>query len=649
MRRAAPRRPSTSTAASAIERDQAAAISGHAPAYRPDIDGLRALAVVPVVLYHLGSGLMPGGFVGVDVFFVISGYLITRLLAREIDRGRYSILGFYDRRVRRIFPALFAVLLFCAAMALLLLFPVEIEQFAPSLLSAVLFYSNMHFWATQDYFNNLESDPLLHTWSLAVEEQFYILFPLLLWAMRAWRKTAIRATVIGLGAVSLGAAELLVRTGQENTAFYWAPLRAWELLLGSFIALEALPLPDRRWAAELAAAAGVLLILASCRFFHAHMHFPGAVALAPCLGAGLVIAAGRRHSTWTGRALSCRPAVFVGLVSYSLYLWHWPIIVYAHLYLIRPFSPAQMAALFAAALVMAALSWRFVEQPIRRRQVLATAPGLWRAAGLGMAGFAGLALALGGTARLLPWADPRTTALSDHLRYQDRQAYRRGQCFVDSHALADQRFDDAACLSTEPGKRSLLLMGDSHAAHLWSGLARTRPDLHVLQATATGCKPVLGTIGEGSCKALMARIFTTEIPARHPDAVMLSARWIPADIPNLLATVDRLSETVGTVYVVGPMPEYEAALPRLLALAEARHDPGLPAEALAPDAAELDARLQAALAGHPAVYISPVAILCGGGPGCRTADETGTPLQWDYGHLTEAGSAYLAARMTALR
>ena len=297
--------------------------------YRSDIDGLRALAVVPVVLGHAHVTGFAGGFVGVDVFFVISGFLITTILATEAREGSFSLTRFYERRARRLFPALFAVLIFCAAAAWTR-FPAEdLEAFGRSLLATIFFGSNMLFWSETGYFDiAAEQRPLLHTWSLAVEEQFYLLFPLAVW----WTTRRMGGRYAAWLWPAMGASFVLsvvwVPT-HPSSAFYLVPARAWELLMGSALALGLVPALRQQSHRETCSALGTLFIAMSVVLYDANTPFPGSNAVLPCLGAALVIHAGHSGTTAVGRLLGTKPVVFVGLISYSLYLWHWPLLVFA--------------------------------------------------------------------------------------------------------------------------------------------------------------------------------------------------------------------------------------------------------------------------------------------------------------------------------
>ncbi|MDJ1007124.1 MAG: acyltransferase family protein [Paracoccaceae bacterium] len=332
--------------------------------YRPEIDGLRAVAVIPVILFHAGFGAFGGGFVGVDVFFVISGFLITSLILGELDGGRFSLLRFYERRARRILPALFVVMLACLPFAYLWMSPSQLQDFAQSLIAVVLFGSNLLFWQEQGYFAAAaELKPLLHTWSLAVEEQYYLVFPLFLLAIwRSGRDRAFRA-VVAIAVLSLALSEWGWRNS-PGANFYLLPTRAWELLAGSICAF--LYVGSARRPNGPLAALGLAMIVAAIFIFDEKTPFPSLYALVPVTGTALILLFASENSG-VARVLSLRPVVAVGLVSYSAYLWHQPLFAFARLRSLGEPAPILMGGLAVAALGLAWLSWRFIEQPFRRR------------------------------------------------------------------------------------------------------------------------------------------------------------------------------------------------------------------------------------------------------------------------------------------
>jgi peptidoglycan/LPS O-acetylase OafA/YrhL len=333
--------------------------------YRPDIDGLRALAIMGVLIFHLNGNLLSGGFVGVDVFFVISGFLISSIIDRDLGMGNFSIARFYDRRIRRIIPALFMVICMILLASFFILLPSDLVSEAKSVRYVVAAVSNIRFLkGIGNYFNeSTNSIPFLHTWSLGVEEQFYLIFPLLLWLLYRNIQTARNrlAPLLMLFVASLAASAWVV-PADPMKAFFLLPYRAWELLLGALIALGNLPNLRERWNNGIGMI-GMGMIVGTMVLFNHQTQFPGPSALIPCVGAGLLLWTGRQRSAWTCRLLSLKPCVCLGLISYSVYLWHWPLIVLTN-YLI-PSSEIIQASIFVASLTLGYLSWRFVESPFR--------------------------------------------------------------------------------------------------------------------------------------------------------------------------------------------------------------------------------------------------------------------------------------------
>lgn len=345
--------------------------------YRPEIDGIRALAVVPVILFHAGFEFFSGGFVGVDVFFVISGYLITTVIMNELASGSFTLLQFYERRARRILPALFFVLILCLPFAWMWLNPKDLASFGRSLVAVPAFVSNFSFWLESGYFDQAaELKPLLHTWSLSVEEQYYILFPLamiLLWPRGLRWITAILSGVflISLGIAQWGA------VNEPNAAFFLLPTRAWELLIGVFVAfyLRNNQIEGQKYLPEVASVLGMALVVYSIVAFDETTPFPGVYALVPTIGTALLILY-TSPQTLMFRILSARSLVGVGLISYSAYLWHQPILAFARHRSLGELSDGILLALIALSLVMAAFSWRWVEKPFRDKQKI-TARAVW--------------------------------------------------------------------------------------------------------------------------------------------------------------------------------------------------------------------------------------------------------------------------------
>ncbi len=501
-------------------------ISAVLQGYRPEIDGLRAVAIVPVVLYHAGFGLTSGGYVGVDVFFVISGYLITRILADDIARGRFSIFAFYERRIRRIFPALFTVLAASSAIAFWLLLAPELKDFGESLVAATLFLSNHYFMGDTGYFGApAETKPLLHLWSLAVEEQFYILFPIYLFLMtRHYRERLIRVTA-GLLVVSL-AANIALTFTEPDAAFYLAPTRAWELLLGSMLALWS---PSRSLSprpAQLMSIAGLLMIGAAVFSYTDATTFPGIAALLPVAGAALVIYAADGRQVLASRLLSLPPIRFIGLISYSLYLWHWPLLVFYRLWRIEPPAPEEIAGVVALSIVLSIISWHVIERPFRTRALLPTWPLVLRAGGLVMAAgvVAGMAFALGdGFGGRYPADVARILAANE-----DRPG--RTEC-ERVHPESGRVFRICPIGAKGEAKPSFAVWGDSHAEALLSGfgVAAAKTGRSGVFLGRVGCPPLLGVdrlLREEDACGSQANAIIGYIAARPEiGRVILAARW----------------------------------------------------------------------------------------------------------------------------
>lgn len=342
--------------------------------YRPEIDGLRALAIAPVALYHAGFPAVSGGYIGVDVFFVISGFLITGLLLQDLRAGEFSLVKFYERRCRRIVPPLVVMTLVVSVLAWVYLIPVDFSNFGRSLAAMASLWANVFFYKESGYFDAESlTKPLLHTWSLSVEEQFYLVFPLLL--VFLWRKArdGLVPWLALLAGLSLALSAVMISRDPEGV-FYLLQFRAWELLLGAIVAATPETRPWSRPAATLGSLAGLGLLLIPAVTYNSLTVFPGLAALPPCLGTALLIfihGPGLAVSP-VGRLLACRPLVSLGKISYSLYLWHWPLLVLPQYVQGRPLTWAESAGWLTLAAVLSILSWRLVERPVREKKILAS-------------------------------------------------------------------------------------------------------------------------------------------------------------------------------------------------------------------------------------------------------------------------------------
>ena len=614
--------------------------------YRPDIDGLRAVAVLPVLFYHLGISLTPGGFVGVDIFFVISGYLITGLISAEMHEGTYSIRNFYVRRARRIFPALFFMCAVTALFVLLFCLPSDAKRFSSSLAAATLFGSNVYFYLTADYFGAAaETQPLLHTWSLAVEEQFYIVFPLILLLVRRYFGQRERQVMVVLALLSLALSIWLVRTDQAG-AFYLLHSRAWELLLGALLALGTFPAIRSRLLAGALGILGLALIAGSVLLYREAMPFPGLAALAPCIGAALLIHTGKDASLLSARALSLAPVRFIGLISYSLYLWHWPIDVIARYFAFwygwDPDLKLHKLALLALSFGAAILSWHYVEKPFRQRPYRLGSTAILSASAATMALLviaAGVVYPLSQRFWQMPERAERVLATLDYRPTNAKRA-----CFLGPKTNDFHFFNQAGCLALSDTKKNWLLIGDSQAADLWAGLSGVNPEINLMQGTASGCKPLLDLKGERRCTDLMHFLFSDFIPKHRFDVILLSARWGSGNVAEVRKTANALKPFAERVVVLGPRVEYKQDLPWLLAASMLKHDPSVVDRSRLGKQKQTDKLFAEQLRQDGIGYVSLYAALCPEGR-CQVTDKDGLPLAFDYGHLTASGSTFVAQQI----
>jgi peptidoglycan/LPS O-acetylase OafA/YrhL len=494
-------------------------------AYRREIDGLRALAVIPVMLFHAGFAFAGGGFVGVDVFFVISGYLITGIILADMERGRFSLAEFYERRARRILPALFLIMAVCVPMALVILIPIDAKDFSQSLAAVAVFASNILFWSEANYFaTENELKPLLHTWSLAVEEQYYVIFPLILIVAWRLRRRGVAAMIASIALLSLAFAQWAA-THAPVTSFFLLPARAWELMIGALGAFyHAYRAPEARvfaaspqWRQALSAA-GIALILYAVFAYDASVPFSSVYALAPTVGALLIILFATPE-TLAGRTLSSRMAVGIGLISYSAYLWHQPLYAFA-----RHASPTEPAmttflVLIGAALALAYFSWRFVELPFRdranftRKQIFA-----WS----GIAALVFTAIGAAGSLTQGFASQSERLAMSDIAKFNPRQA----DCFDYD---IDTGLPVGKCGPDGQFARWVLLWGDSHADAFAPELREALADRRIgmSEFTRSACAPVPGFSRDGTetaCARHNAAVLSY-LRDSVEDTVVLASRW----------------------------------------------------------------------------------------------------------------------------
>ena len=613
--------------------------------YRADIDGLRALAVLPVLFYHASVPGFPGGFVGVDIFFVISGYLICGMIDGDIREGSFSLARFYKRRILRIVPALFVMFLVTSALAYLYCLPVELEDYSKSLASAAGSVSNVYFAATAGYFDApAETKPLLHTWSLGVEEQFYLIVPLLM--LLAWRVAPKRARLLFAAAAALSLAAAFVISYRNATfVFYLTPFRAWELALGALLSIKFIPAPRTEFSKTVCGGIGMLLVLGAIFLGSSSAPLLLMTSLAS-IGATLIIASSERGTSSVGKWLSLRPVVFVGLISYSLYLWHWPLIVFQRTDGLLAGSSAALTKLIliAVSIGIGWLSWKFVEMPFRSRAgdtSTGVVFGIASTALTSVAALCGLVLMVSGAPFRFP---ERVVAIASYLAYDPSLTFRSGQCYL---ATNRQQLDVQTCMKPDARRPNYLLVGDSHAAHLWFGLSSAMPEVNLMQATASACRPAVertSLLDSRACPRLMQFVFNDFLVNHRVDKILLAASWKDEDIPALSDTLETLMSRGLDVVVLGPIVEYDGALPRLLADEILRGSPSIASAMRTPGIAERDRVLRRMVTARGATYLSVYDSVCHDGR-CDEFAEGDIPLQFDAGHLTAEGSVEVGRRL----
>ena len=529
--------------------------------YRREIDGLRAVAVLPVILFHAGFSVFSGGYVGVDVFFVISGYLITRILISELEEGRFSIRRFYERRARRILPALFFVMLACLPFAYLWMLPEQLDEFAQSLVAVSLFLSNWLFWSQTGYFETAtELKPLLHTWSLAVEEQYYLLFPIFMLVLWRFGRRAVLLLVVAIALCSL----LLSEWGWRNEPginFYFTFSRFWELLAGSICAFMTVDRSPK--SNNFLSVFGLSAIIFAVFAYDNATPFPSIYAIVPVGGTALVILfAGQ--GTWIARLLSMRIFVGVGLISYSAYLWHQPLFAFARLRELTEPSPTVMGLLAATTLLLAWGTWRWIEQPFRRRegQLLATRKKVFAASGIVGGLFVALGLA-GHFGNGFAWRYPDIAQREQQINAIDQErlsAIRTGVCHFNRRRLTRDISDvfKVENCSSGNGKTDITfgIYGDSHAAD--KAVVFRSLGFGTTQLTGAGC-PLLPTEyphSDGFCDTLLDYFVTEKVPSIN--TIVLSNRFDSAEIDAAyLSDVFAFWGQFGNnVILFSPMPEY---------------------------------------------------------------------------------------------
>ena len=618
--------------------------------YRPEIDGLRALAVLPVIFFHAGFRAFSGGYVGVDVFFVISGYLITALILSEERTGAFTIAGFYERRIRRILPGLFAVMFACLPFVWWLMLPSEVKEFSKSVMAVLVFASNILFWREGGYFETPGAfKPLLHTWSLAVEEQYYLLFPLLLLAMLRFARRWIGLLFAAAAIASLAAAQWSSHN-HPPAAFYLLPTRGWELLLGAYVAWYFFKAPPTTLAArqraspanQIGSLSGLGLIAAAVVAYDRDIPYPGLYALAPTCGTALLILCANQD-TWVGKLLKTRILVGVGLLSYSAYLWHQPLFAFARISSQSELGTGLALLLALASIGCAYLSWRFIEKPFRKKSLLNRRQVL---GATGLAGASLLAVALIGY---------QTDGLAR--RYPEHDRALAGLDVYQAGVYVEKRFVD---LELKPfdssGRKKILIVGDSFGQDLVNAVfegdlaSRVQLSTHWIPTQCGNLflgEEFLGQIAEDRRAICRNSGWYTGAKLRQlmsqADAIWIASRWTPWEAQLLPQSVRRLTaEFHAPVLVFGPKNLGRYTIRQLLALPEAQRlsyrNPILESQI------EINASMKASIpAGN---YLDVSELLCGSAATCPLFTEDGQLVSFDGAHLTQDGARFLGGRLS---
>lgn len=625
--------------------------------YRADIDGLRAVAVAVVVAYHAFPRHLAGGFIGVDIFFVISGYLISGIILGRLAENRFSFADFYARRIRRIFPALTVVLAALAAAGWFLLFADDYARLGRHIAAGAVFGANFMLWKESSYFDTAaELKPLLHLWSLGIEEQFYLVWPAMLMLASRWKRGPLAMTLL-IGSASFLISIWTVRI-DRTPAFYAPWTRFWELLAGGTLACieidrQLAAMKDRVTALPLVAntfsVAGMVLIAAGVALIDSTRVFPGLWVLLPVVGTFLLIVAG--PGAWLNRVvLSLPPVVWVGLISYPLYLWHWPLLSFARIATVGSPSATTRFILVAISVLLAWLTYRFIEWPIRfgsrvRRVVPALSAAMVIVFAVGLStdlsgGFIERAINRSDAAHLVEFYERmRVQAL--------RGAYREDCDFMDWRTGVTRTHVDPSC-TTAGASGTVFLWGDSFAQSLSLGIRESLPAGVVLAQVATSaCGPAIDnfdlTHHDRRCEK--ANLYAMDhISKLRPQLTILAqgASHIAVDWPRLARRALELGSE--RVIVVGPFPLWHPSLPRVFAEHHLEDRAEYVGTGIDQNLFVIDEQVATKLAGIANVtYVSMLGQLCRD-HAClaRVPGEEDLDLMaLDFGHLTPKGSAYI--------
>lgn len=603
---------------------------------REDIQGLRALAVLSVVIYHISPFHLPGGFIGVDIFFVISGYLIIGQIYKKLLDSNFDLKKFYIKRFQRLFPAFFVTTLVTTIFALFFFLPGEFNNYSKSLISAFLYISNFYFYSKSGYFDTeLQNSPLLHTWSLSVEEQFYAIIPGLLLLSYKYVKNKALLMLALIGVISF---VLCFYFSQININFaFFSPFtRFWQFIVGGFVAIFMGQSLRQGKSSELLSIFS-LVTLVCCFFLMSHDDFPGLKAVIPTFATATLLAFSK-SSQFTYKLLTTRPPKFFGDISYSLYLWHWPVFIFYSLYFETELTAIHKVSILLVSIFLATISYHNIENYFRNRTKDQIKIFMKVTALSSLMCAITFSLSLINTHRFTD----QQKEYENFMQSFNDDYFRKGECFLTTQHPDISFFQIDTCIKAEKGKENIVLIGDSHAAHWYSAMNELIGKSQTLsQITASGCKPLLNTQGEKWCTDLMTLAFEDVLQNGAISTVILSARWKKKHLQPLLSTIEELQSRKIDVIVLGPIIEYSQPLPRLLALSGSVSD--IYSSSKYKKILEIDAEFKSSIMKKEVKYLSILDTACSHKASCITLVE-GKPLQFDYGHLTEAGARLLLSQ-----
>nr|WP_298113615.1 acyltransferase family protein [uncultured Pseudomonas sp.] len=636
--------------------------------YRPELDGLRAIAVLSVLLFHAGFTLFPGGFVGVDIFFVLSGFLITSIILNEIHTNTFSFSTFYERRIRRLVPPLIPVLLLSWLSAFVLFEQQQFTETTKSLYSTLAIASNWYFFSSVGYFDGPgELTPLLHMWSLSIEEQFYLLFPLLLLLTFKLKKSPL-ALCTTLFILSFCYSGHLIWSAKIDLAFYGSFGRFWELLTGAILACIKFPPPKNQIISDALELAGITLILGAIFFFTPAVIFPGPSALIPIIGTVLVIMASG-SGRFISPVLKCKPFIWVGLISYGLYLWHWPILVFVRS--VNPMTtPALMSAAILMAFLLATLSYYWLEQPIRRKQAFASKAGIYK---FGLTSMVGLALIISSTyisstihlknklstsVRLALYDDIKVKTLATleiekkHYHATLNLNFHGGipEFLPEVHAGYTCSFDGGntqervlLCLEKQAQQKNILIIGDSIGRDTAHALRRSFPSVNFIMLHHSGCPPVemLHRSKKITCFPELEETLKSISEKISIGGVILNFSYRQKDWPTIKNSIPLIQKITRNVVMLGVTPALGRSVDQLIKALP--NGLSIPVKVYRDDKKMLplnhleltaQARELAQLSG---VNFADIGAFFCGSKSCRLwlNDSYESPLFWDNQHITD--------------